>query len=78
VAGINREPKHKHVIMIIKVPYGDSCFNQDTICSNFKNDGGIETCALGLDSRQSLESDSDGNVLKPLSCYELDSTFKGE
>jgi len=62
----------KKVLLPITVTYGDYCWDQKRICSHFNNEGGHQTCDLGLDSKTDLKYDSSkGTVSKPDYCKNL-------
>lgn len=62
----------KTVLMPIKVPEGDCCWDNSIawggICTHFGNEGGHPTCALGFD----LPLYSNNEVKKPKECLNLE------
>ena len=58
----------KTVLLEIVVPNDNKCFNQNTVCQWFDNEGGGSRCVLSLGT---LTYQNDGSVLKPNRCKGL-------
>ena len=52
------------VFLPIEVPVGDMCWDGETVCEHFDNEGGHATCDLGM---YPMEMDT-GKVMKPIEC----------
>jgi len=66
---IQCEKRYKTVLMPIDVPEGEYCWNGDSICPHFNNEGGHPVCALNLGP---LDCDKEERVPKPLNCLKLE------
>lgn len=59
------------VLMPIKVPVCDHCWDGNNICGHFDNEGGHPTCNLDLGDGLKYNAKT-GLVAKPPRCLELD------
>jgi len=62
---------HK-VLMPIKVPTSDHCWDGMTVCDHFDNEGGHPDCDLNLDDASLKYNAKTGIVAKPPRCLELE------
>ena len=63
----------KAVLMPIKVPVGDYCWNEKRICKHFTNEQGNPECYLGF---HPLKYDKSYFVPKPKECKDLKEEIK--
>ena len=68
---------YKFVLLPIKVPEGNYCWDGHVVCEYFDNEGGHPHCLLNLEDFK-YSYDKEGKVPKPKKCLLCINAMKGD